>query len=960
MPGGVEQILAPAATLFPAAPFGLHAELMLPDGTWLDVTEQMLYRTRVKVGRGRSDQAAQVDRSTAGLDLKNHDGRFSPRLPTGPYYGLLGQNTPLRLWVPHTVALDSPGETGRTVNADPPDVQAGAWAADASALDITGDIDIRVDASLGDWCSRILASKYVRDGNQRSWVLVTNYAGVPRLAWSPDGTSASLVTAPATIPMPLAPGRRAVRATLDVDNGSGGWTATYYTAASLAGPWVQVGDPVTGTGVTSIFSGSAPLWAGSGDLVFVPGGGAQIVNGMQGRINALELRDGINGTTVANPDFTAQTPAAGYFRDTIASASNLWTLAGGAVLTDRLYRMHGEIAEWPPKSNKTEEDIWVSLDAAGILRRLGQGASPIQSAMRRGVIRLTNGPAVAYWPCEDESGSTSLASGLPGGQAMRFTGSPSLAASSVFASSTALPTLNGATFTGAAPSHTGTGSIQARMLIAIPAGGMPNGAVVARLGLAGGTVARLDLTYTTASSGTLTATAYDADGTLLGTSSAATGINGLTARLSLDAQPAGGLLNIGFGYMAIGGSGASTFVVGIAQTVGTITKVIVAPNGGITDTTVGHISAHNTYTSIQDLADEAAAYVGETPGRRIERLCAEEGIAFRAIGSLGPKPSLITEMPVNGMGPQLPDTLLNLLQGCAAADGGMLFEPRDVFGLGYRTRESMYNQVGLELPYGMLGDGRNPTDDDQQTRNDITVTRSGGSSARAELAEGRKSTLDPPAGVGRYDDAPTLNLGSDDQLADQAGWRLLLGTVDEQRWPQIPVMRHGRYLATNPDLGRAVLEAEVGDLLIITGMPPQLPPDAVHQLVQGYTEEYGIWTHDLTFNCSPGSPYRVAVLDDPVLGRIDTDGSELAYAVDAITGTLTVKVSDGPLWVTTAEYPSEFPFDVRLGGEVVTVTGIVGATSPQTFTVTRSVNGVVKGHGASTAVRLDQPMIIAL
>ena len=45
------------------------------------------------------------------------------------------------------------------------------------------------------------------------------------------------------------------------------------------------------------------------------------------------------------------------------------------------------------------------------------------------------------------------------------------------------------------------------------------------------------------------------------------------------------------------------------------------------------------------------------------------------------------------MGPQLPKALVDLLQECADADGGILYEPRDTFGLAYRTRESMYSQA---------------------------------------------------------------------------------------------------------------------------------------------------------------------------------------------------------------------------------------------------------------------------
>jgi hypothetical protein len=45
-----------------------------------------------------------------------------------------------------------------------------------------------------------------------------------------------------------------------------------------------------------------------------------------------------------------------------------------------------------------------------------------------------------------------------------------------------------------------------------------------------------------------------------------------------------------------------------------------------------------------------------------------------------------------------------------------------------------------------------------------------------------------------------------------------------------------------------------------------------------------------------------------------------------------------------------------IGGEVMTISGISGATSPQTFTISaRSVNGVVKEHAAGKPVNLARP-----
>jgi hypothetical protein len=54
------------------------------------------------------------------------------------------------------------------------------------------------------------------------------------------------------------------------------------------------------------------------------------------------------------------------------------------------------------------------------------------------------------------------------------------------------------------------------------------------------------------------------------------------------------------------------------------------------------------------------------------------------------------------------------------------------------------------------------------------------------------------------------------------------------------------------------------------------------------------------------------------------------------------------------------PFDVIMSGERITVTAISGSSSPQTFTITRAVNGVSKAHTAGESVSLFYPATIAL
>lgn len=921
---------------FPVTPLDTMVELDL-SGTWTDVTDHVYRRGYVALSRGRADEGARPDPASCAFVGDNRDGRWSPRNPVGAWYGSLGRNTPVRISLPQTSSyLVLPGTAGARVSTP-----------DHASLDITGDIDIRIDASLHDWVPPgvvELASKWTDAGNQRSWRLVSS-DGILFLGWTADGSTIKQLGATASLSSRVPLSRRlAVRATLDVNNGSGGHTVTYYTGPSIAGPWTQLGDAITDTGTTSIFSSSAPVEVGDlTDQTFTP---------PSGLVYAFELRSGIAGTVVANPDFTIQTAGATSFAD---GAGRTWTLTGGAVLSDRLFRFHGELSSLPARWDVTEIDAHAPVQAAGILRRLGQGASPLGSTMYRGLTAPDmDAPPVAYWPCEDEQGATSIASGLSSGLAMTINlAQPDYATFEGFACSRPLPTVQDSAWFGVVPPYTPGPDAQARFLFHIPTG--VNGQRIFHVRTSG-SLAEVRLFYGTG--GTLTLSAYDSEGVQLATTGPfAFNIDNRLLRCSIELFQVGADVDFSITTMGAGSESLPGFASATAtgRTFGRITGVGTNAGGGLTTgdnrATFGHISVHAAVTSIFDLAQELNAFAGETAGARIRRLCAEEGIAFQASGDMA-----VTEQ----MGAQLPNTLLDLLGEAADLDGGVLYEPRDILGLGYRPRVTLYHQapaVTIDHDAFELSAPLEPTDDDADTRNDITAQRVGGSSARQVKTSGPLSVLPPPHGVGRYDEQVTLNAYLDAQLPNLAGWRLRLGTVDESRHPVIEVNR-GRIVDSNPALSGQLLAFDLGDRLVVSGPPAGLPPDDISQVIQGYSETLEQYRHLFAFNCSPESPYHVGVTDDPVLGKADTDGSTLAEDLDATETAVDVAtIAGAPPWTTN---PAEFPFDVRVGGEVMTVTAISGASSPQTFTVVRSVNGVVKTHPTGADLRLANPVVAAL
>jgi hypothetical protein len=293
--------------------------------------------------------------------------------------------------------------------------------------------------------------------------------------------------------------------------------------------------------------------------------------------------------------------------------------------------------------------------------------------------------------------------------------------------------------------------------------------------------------------------------------------------------------------------------------------------------------------------------------------------------------------------------LLGLLRECEAADGGILFEPRDMLGLAYRTRASLYHQdTVLTLDYDADDLSQiEPTDDDQQTRNDVTVTRVGGSSARAVETSGSLSVEDPPDGVGRYDTSVELSLEDDTTLSDRAGWLLHLGTVDEARFPVVAVeLARPNFIGANSAQTLAAQDLDIGDRLVITDPPGWLPPDDIALLAQGFTEVLSNFTHTVSVNSQPATPWdQAGEYDD---GRKYTNSSTvLSEALDTTETGVDVAFTSGRPWSDT-----DGDFDIMVGGERMTVTAVSGSTSPQTFTVTRSVNGVVKSHASGAQVRL--------
>lgn len=172
---------------------------------------------------------------------------------------------------------------------------------DAAALDITGDIDIRVRVALDDWtpaASMALVSKFGNAPDRAYELGISLTTGRPYFTWSTDGTAQ--VTANATAAPTVNDGDPLwVRVTLDVDN-AGQYQVIFYTSTN-GSTWSALSTVDGASGTTSIASTGAALFVGSRTNSAIPAAM---------KIYRAIVRDGIAGTTVLDVDTSVITSGA--------------------------------------------------------------------------------------------------------------------------------------------------------------------------------------------------------------------------------------------------------------------------------------------------------------------------------------------------------------------------------------------------------------------------------------------------------------------------------------------------------------------------------------------------------------------------------------------------------------------------------------------------------------------------
>lgn len=155
------------------------------------------------------------------------------------------------------------------------DGTAGSYAStpDGAAIDIIGDIDIRVEVYRDDWSApateEVMVAKYRDSTNNRSYRFTYNTNGLLRFTYSVDGTSGTLQTfsssvSPTTVtPNGTGPSTIALRLTRSSTTGN----VTFYHSTSFQdtqSTWEPLGDIQPGPTGT-MFNSNAPLEIGARD-----------------------------------------------------------------------------------------------------------------------------------------------------------------------------------------------------------------------------------------------------------------------------------------------------------------------------------------------------------------------------------------------------------------------------------------------------------------------------------------------------------------------------------------------------------------------------------------------------------------------------------------------------------------------------------------------------------------------
>jgi len=598
-------------------------------------------------------------------------------------------------------------------------------------------------------------------------------------------------------------------------------------------------------------------------------------------------------------------------------------------------RFTGFVDEWPIEwpSQRTDTIAWSPLSASGLLRRLGKGAD-VDPPMR---VRMVAVDPLDWIPLDDPKGVHSLMPGKATSPATLFGGhvepgaieGPVGAQASVVSMGDSTPSLP--------TTVTQRASGDVRTMEAWVTGRAFTLTLHRFAEVLGAEFPQFWLISQSDIPGSFTASVVTTGGTTL-----------LVGPTAATPPATNGFWHVAVTIAESGGTGTMILYVNGVE-VGTdsdtyavrTARLVEVATTDTSDIQLG-VAYVAWYSTVLSAATIGANYVvglgwsGEKAADRFIRIAAQEGVTVTATAGTGV-----------AMGPQIRGNVAEQLSDCADADQGFMFENLSG-GLTFQehtARDNPATYMTLAIP-GQV-DGLAPVVDDQKMLNTVTANRSGGQPFTYADA-------DSVDAFGEYDAAVSVNVETDSLLEHAASW--LVNTSSDPETPRYPSLSFRFANSTDSAALVAWLAGEpLGQMLSLTSVPNPAANSTEWVFVEGYTELWSFARCNVTANCSPAEMRRrIYVLENAdYLSVLGFDGQTVNTGINASATSLSVATIAGKPLITTAagDYPRKWR-NVDTG-EVINVTAVSGASSPQTATITR-------GQDGTTAVAMSVGDVIEL
>jgi hypothetical protein len=940
---------------FPYAPEDVAVEMRL-GGTWVDLAAagKIKLADGIQIQRGKTGATSGFSQPSAGscqFTIKNSDGTYSPDNPLSPYYRDLGRGTPVR--VACRVAEDA--FTRTTASSLGTADRGGAWTTNGSAANF---------ATNGSTAQITMSSANA-----------TNYAYQAASVYASHDVAFTF-----TFPMSNVTGGTVSAAAVLGWVSASDYFVARLTISATEVMTMDVEHRTDGVSIASAVTVSDFAYTGQAIRIRAQLAGETIRARVWPAASVEPLTWHMEQDYAFDAYLDRAKGAAGFRINTGVGNTNVPFTVTVDDWEVRSNRYAGSVSSLSVETDVTGKEVNTRVEVGGPRRRLGTSNVPSLSPLTRAHTfydDTANGhpPHLLYYPFEDASGSSQVASGLPNGTAMTLaSGTPVFASSSDFPGSLSIAKAasNVRWFSPRTGNTSSTGEAQLLFCLSVPSTGDFDTGTLAQIQLSG-TLGFVDIVYGTASSGRIYLVFYDQNRVNIATSaSLVTGINGVPSMMSVELTQSGADINYQVTQLPVGSAFAPLGGATLAgRTIGRVNGFFMPPYGQITATAIGQAALRNDIAPLTDFLLQLNGYsfpdvptnevFVETSFFRTQRLAEQENIPFTFIRrpNIGSVDIYLGDW--TDLGEQGTSSALSLMDEATNADLGTLFEDRDIEGLVFRNGRSKYNQdavLTIDIASGQLAPPFKMPKDDQLLLNDVELKRTSGSSVRVSDAALVTSQ-------GEHKGSFTLNLWSDTQLTDRAYWMLHLGTSEDPRFPSMK-LDLARAARDSRQLYLDMLALDIDDRVVATNPSDYVIGADLDLIAIGFNEVLAGKSHTITAACTPGGPWAVAEAatdsgdTNPWLGRLDTDDSEVAAAAAAGATSLKVAVMSGPAWTATAD---DYPLYLDVGGLQVRATAITSENVTNTGFETNLTGWTASGltsftqsatqkHSGSFAARL--------